>query len=166
MGQTPHFEMHECRRGAMCQIARVTRDSDSREQLQDAVYEVGDYILETVEPRNKDTYDILRDFFTSFRSAEKIVFDRSSRSMHIRDATEIPDDHDGEILPSMCDGQVIGVISSERPGRDSPNEYPVYEIDGYRICSCGGQRYRLLGPHTIARIIERNTKLEPAMSPI
>ncbi|WP_167880052.1 hypothetical protein [Halorhabdus rudnickae] len=99
-------------------------------------------------------------FRTSFDKAKEMIGEDVGYDLEIREMPPILEDHDGEIEPHEIAGETVEVARSVNKTGFGQRESSLYPIvahpSGYRVCTCPAQKYYIVCPHTLARVIERN----------
>lgn len=157
------FEMFDLRKDVLAAVAEKAREGD----LVGAKHEAKRLILRRA---TKNPSKNANAFETSFEKARDMVTEGGDYDLEIEDMPPILDGHDAEIDPSTeIEGEPIEVItSSEKTGFGEPDTstYPVVaHPSGFRICTCGAQKYYIICPHTLARVLERNWEGANAVPP-
>lgn len=161
-----HFEMFDLRKAVLDTVATHARDDD----LDAAKREAKRLIKLRAKPTENTTpAEAASAFGTSFDRAVDTVTGDGDYAIDIED---FPPDgvlrnkyHDGVINPATeIDGDVVEILTS-RKGSGRDEEITVYPVvahpSGFRICTCPAQRYGIVCPHTLARVIERNWTRAP-----
>lgn len=147
------FEMFDLRKELLAMVAENARE----DQLHRARNEGARRILTRGEGNVEKA---AKAFKTSFDKAKEIVEKGGDHDLEIEEMPAILEDHDGEIQPGEIDGKAVELIRSiDQSGFGEPQTslYPVVDHpSGYRVCTCPSQKYYVLCPHTLARVIERN----------
>lgn len=161
MGNSEYeFEMYETRKQLLRIIAECARDGD--------LFEARRKCRKVIRRNRHCDMDDVKHFTTAFENARDIVEGNTDARIEIEDMPSILNDHDGKISPSQIDGEATEVIRSIKPSDswhtdEEVTVYPVYthKPSGYRVCSCPSQAYSLVCKHTMARVIERNSRQIP-----
>lgn len=151
------FEMFDLRRRVLAGIAECARNDDIHSAKFDAARLIRTHAKGDAEKAAKA-------FKTSFDRALETVRGTSEYEIDIEefpaDGILTADDHDAEIDPTReIDGDVAEIITSTKKEGWSEEEtvYPIVaHPSGFRVCTCGAQKYYIVCPHTLARVIERN----------
>ncbi len=154
------FKMFDLRKKLLQSISCEIRNISSKAELFDIKWDMSDLIEKEIKPKKNPPETVSKRFRSSFEVACEIVLEDTPRRILPVKICEIPDQHDGEIEPIHIDGYPIELILSYKPDNGGIiNRYPVYHHSSdYRVCSCPAQRYNMLCPHTISRLIDRNMK--------
>jgi hypothetical protein len=154
------FEMFDLRKDVLALVAMHVRD--------------GDFVLakhaakrEILRRAEGDASKAADAFGTSFDKAKEMVQEGGNHAIHIDAMPSILPDHDAEINPNTeIDGDVVEVVTSVDTSsfRESKSVYPVVDHpSGFRVCTCGAQKYYITCPHTLARVIEMNWSEAPVL---
>lgn len=158
------FEMFDLRKAVLSTVAEHVREND----FVSAKHNAARLIERRAQGDASDRRQAAEAFKTSFDRARETIDDGGDYDLDIDPfpADGILVDHDAEIDPTTeIDGDVVEVVTSikdEGWGQTEETVYPVVDHpSGFRICTCGAQKYYIVGPHTLARVIERNWKDAP-----
>ncbi len=162
MSQTEdyQFEMFGLRKQLLALVAECARDDDLRRAKREGASLIRRNANGDADQRRKAA----KAFKSSFDRAVETVNDGGDYDLEIADFPSdgilTGDDHDAEIDPTReIDGSVAELITSIKRERFSTEKttYPVIDHPSeFRICTCGAQKYYIVCPHTLARVIERN----------
>lgn len=148
------FEMSALRKDVLGIVADHVRDGDFAGAKHAAAREIRRHSPENPEQDAKA-------FRTSFDKAKTMVEDGGRYDIDIDPMPALLPDHDAELTPGLeINGEVTEVVTSyDHSGFGDPDTsvYPVVDHgSGFRVCTCGAQKYYTACPHTLARVVERN----------
>lgn len=159
------FDMFDLRKIVLATVAENVRNDD----LVAAKHDAARLIRNQADGDASDRQQAAKAFKTSFDRARETIEEGGDYDLDIDTfpSDGILHDHDAEIDPTTdIEGDVVEVLTSiktEGWGQPEKNIYPVVEHQpsGYRVCTCPAQKYYIVCPHTLARIIERNWQAAP-----
>jgi len=152
-----HFELFDLRRAVLDTVATHARNDDLDRAKDEA--------KRMIQLRGENPEKDASAFETSFDRALETVTDTAEYEIEIE---EFPDDgilpakyHDAAINPSTeIDGDTVEILTSRK--EDGLSVYPIVSHpSGFRVCTCPAQRYFIVCPHTLARVLERNWAQAP-----
>lgn len=148
------FEMGELRKDVLATVAEYARQDD----LTTAKHRAKGMISRRAD---ENPVKAAKAFETSFERAVETVKDGGDYDIEIEVMPPILNDHDAEIDPTAeIDGDPVEVITSTKTDgwTAETSTYPIidHQSSGFRICTCAAQKYYIVCPHTLSRVIERN----------
>ena len=154
------FEMFDLRKDVLACVAVNARDDDlirGRSNAKQMILRRGE----------GDAAKAAKAFGTSFDKAVEMVKEGGDYDLEIESFPDdgILADHDAEINPTTeIEGDVAEIVTSTDNSsfRSSTSVYPVIDHpSGFRVCTCGAQKYYITCPHTLARVLEMNWSEAP-----
>ncbi|ERJ05105.1 Zinc finger SWIM-type protein [Halorhabdus tiamatea SARL4B] len=148
------FEMFSLRKDTLALVAKEVREGNLTKAKRKGKNEI--------ETRSEgDAQENGKAFVSSFEKGVEMVEAGGDYEIEIADMPSILEEHDAEIDPNTeINGEAAGVIRSHDHsgfGEAETSTYPVvHHESGFRVCTCAAQKYYIVCPHTLARVIERN----------